>query len=39
MERPAQPAELAASYVFLASEESRYVVGEVLGVTEGKPLG
>ncbi len=39
MERPAQPAELAPSYVFLASEESRYVVGEVLGVTGGKPLG
>jgi len=39
MERPAQPAELAPSYVFLASDESRYVVGEVLGVTGGKPLG
>ena len=39
MERPAQPAELAPSYVFLASEESRYVVGEVLGVAGGKPLG
>ena len=39
IERPAQPAELAPSYVFLASDESRYVVGEVLGVTGGKPLG
>jgi NAD(P)-dependent dehydrogenase (short-subunit alcohol dehydrogenase family) len=39
MERPAQPAELAPAYVFLASDESRYVVGEVLGVTGGKPLG
>jgi len=39
MERPAQPAELAPSYVFLASDESRYVNGEVLGVTGGKPLG
>ena len=38
MERPAQPAELAPAYVFLASDESRYVVGEVLGVTGGKPL-
>ena len=39
MERPAQPAELTPAYVFLASDESRYVVGEVLGVTGGKPLG
>ena len=39
MERPAQPSELAPAYVFLASDESRYVVGEVLGVTGGKPLG
>jgi NAD(P)-dependent dehydrogenase (short-subunit alcohol dehydrogenase family) len=39
MERPAQPAELAPAFVFLACEESRYVNGEVLGVTGGKPLG
>jgi len=39
MERPAQPVELAPAYVFLASDESRYVNGEVLGVTGGKPLG
>jgi NAD(P)-dependent dehydrogenase (short-subunit alcohol dehydrogenase family) len=38
MQRPAQPAELAPAYVFLASDESRYIVGEVLGVTGGKPL-
>jgi hypothetical protein len=38
MERPAQPAELAPAFVFLASEESRYVNGEVLGVTGGKLL-
>ena len=38
MERPAQPAELAPPYVFLTSDESRYIVGEVLGVTGGKPL-
>jgi NAD(P)-dependent dehydrogenase (short-subunit alcohol dehydrogenase family) len=38
MERPAQPAELAPAFVFLASDESRYVNGEVLDVTGGKPL-
>lgn len=36
--RPAQPAELAPAYVFLASDESRYVVGEILGVTGGRFL-
>jgi NAD(P)-dependent dehydrogenase (short-subunit alcohol dehydrogenase family) len=39
MSRPAQPAELAPVYVFLASDESRYINGEVIGVTGGKPLG
>ena len=38
MGRPAQPAELAPAFVFLASQESSYVNGEVLGVTGGKPL-
>jgi NAD(P)-dependent dehydrogenase (short-subunit alcohol dehydrogenase family) len=36
--RPGQPAELAPVYVFLASEESRYISGEVVGATGGKPL-
>lgn len=34
--RPGQPAELASVYVFLASQESSYVSGEVIGVTGGK---
>jgi NAD(P)-dependent dehydrogenase (short-subunit alcohol dehydrogenase family) len=38
MGRPAQPAELAPSFVFLASDESRFTTGEVLGVTGGKLL-
>jgi NAD(P)-dependent dehydrogenase (short-subunit alcohol dehydrogenase family) len=38
MGRPAQPAELAPLFVFLAAPESSYIVGEVVGVTGGKPL-
>ena len=38
MGRPAQPAELAPSYVFLASDDSRYITGEIIGVTGGQPL-
>lgn len=33
LKRPAQPAELAPVFVFLASDEASYVVGEVYGVT------
>jgi NAD(P)-dependent dehydrogenase (short-subunit alcohol dehydrogenase family) len=36
--RPAQPAELAPLYVFLASNDSRFVIGEVIGATGGKLL-
>ncbi len=35
-ERPAQPAEIAPLYVFLASQESSYLTGEILGATGGK---
>ncbi|HLL39457.1 MAG TPA: SDR family oxidoreductase [Rubrobacteraceae bacterium] len=38
MGRPAQPAELAPAFVFLASQEASYVNGETLGVTGGMPL-
>ena len=36
--RPAQPAELAPAFVFLASQESSFVNGETLGVTGGQPM-
>ena len=35
--RAGQPAELAPAYVFLASAESSYVIGETLAVTGGEP--
>jgi NAD(P)-dependent dehydrogenase (short-subunit alcohol dehydrogenase family) len=37
-QRAGQPAELAPVYVFLASQESSYVNGEIIGVTGGVPL-
>lgn len=36
--RAGQPAELAPAYVFLASQESSYITGEIIGVTGGMPI-
>jgi len=36
--RAGQPAELAPVYVFLATQESSYITGEVMGVTGGQHL-
>ena len=36
LERAAQPVEIAPVFVFLASNEARFVTGEVYGVTGGK---
>jgi NAD(P)-dependent dehydrogenase (short-subunit alcohol dehydrogenase family) len=38
MGRPAQPAELAPAYVFLASQESSYTTADVIAVTGGSPI-
>jgi NAD(P)-dependent dehydrogenase (short-subunit alcohol dehydrogenase family) len=38
LERAGQPAEVAPVFVFLASDESSYVSGEIVGVTGGSPL-
>jgi NAD(P)-dependent dehydrogenase (short-subunit alcohol dehydrogenase family) len=38
MGRAAQPAELAPSYVFLASQESSYITADVIAVTGGSPI-
>jgi NAD(P)-dependent dehydrogenase (short-subunit alcohol dehydrogenase family) len=37
MGRPGQPAEVAPAFVYLASQESSYVAGQIIGVTGGKP--
>jgi hypothetical protein len=37
-ERPAQPAELAPAYVFLAGPESSYVTGSIMDMTGGRML-
>ena len=35
--RPAQPAEIAPAYVFLASRDASFITGAVLSVTGGQP--
>jgi NAD(P)-dependent dehydrogenase (short-subunit alcohol dehydrogenase family) len=34
--RPAQPTEIAKVFVFLASDDSSYVSGEIYGATGGR---
>lgn len=36
--RPGQPAELAATYVLLGSQESSFTTGETYGITGGSPI-
>ncbi|MBT2478842.1 SDR family oxidoreductase [Streptomyces sp. ISL-94] len=36
--RPAQPAEMAPAYVFLASSKASYITAEILNATGGTPL-
>ncbi|MET9469034.1 SDR family oxidoreductase [Streptomyces sp. NPDC006544] len=36
--RPAQPAEMAPAYVFLASPQASYITGEIMNATGGTPL-
>lgn len=38
LERPAQPADLAPIYVFLCSNDSRYITGGIFDLTGGKML-
>lgn len=38
LKRPGQPAELAATYVLLASSESSYTTGALYEVTGGRPM-
>lgn len=39
MQRPGQPEEVAPAYVFLGSEDSSYMSGQVLHVNGGEIVG
>ncbi len=39
MQRPGQPAEVAPSYVFLASEDASYISGQTMHVNGGMVVG
>jgi NAD(P)-dependent dehydrogenase (short-subunit alcohol dehydrogenase family) len=39
MKRPGQPAEIAPAFVFLASEDSSYMTGQVLHPNGGEIVG
>lgn len=38
LKRPGQPAELASTFVMLASNESSFTTAQVVGVTGGKAI-
>ena len=39
MKRPGQPSEVAPAYVFLASEDSSYITGQMIHINGGTPVG
>ena len=39
MKRPGQPSELGPTYVFLASEDSSYITGQIIHVNGGEVVG
>ena len=39
MKRPGQPSEVAPAYVFLASEDSSYITGQMIHINGGTPAG
>jgi NAD(P)-dependent dehydrogenase (short-subunit alcohol dehydrogenase family) len=38
LKRPAQPAEIAPLYAFLASQEASYITDMIYGITGGDPI-
>lgn len=39
MKRPGQPSEVAPAYVFLASDDSSYITGQMIHINGGSPVG